>query len=72
MHGKLAKEAINNATSRSMFTFTLVYSNNKYTFHSSPTGGRVALQTTLGINASMVGNPITKIGRLRSLMRRPM
>jgi hypothetical protein len=40
-HSAPAEEAIDNPPSWSMFTFTPVYSNNKYKFHSSPTGARV-------------------------------
>jgi hypothetical protein len=39
-HNTLAEEAIDNPVGWSMFTFTPVYSNNKYKFLSSPTGAR--------------------------------
>jgi hypothetical protein len=46
-HNALVEEAIDNPAGWSMFTFTPVYSNNKYKFHSSP-GARFVLADKTG------------------------
>jgi hypothetical protein len=47
-HNALAEKAINNLAGWGKFTFTPVYSNNKYKLPSSPTGARVVLADKTG------------------------
>jgi hypothetical protein len=47
-HNAMAEETIDNPARWSMFTFTPVYSNNEYNFHSSPTGARVVTADKTG------------------------